>query len=98
MRRVLTVPLLTAACLSLAGCDQDAINFAKKTRDMLGGYQKQLEKQIAEAENHYLEYATLRADSTFTRRAFDLAAARSEMGEKLAFAYTDRSKEPSHIR
>jgi len=98
MRHFLTLPLVAAMCLCLVGCDKNAIDFAKKTREMLGGYQKQLEKQIAEAEYHYLEYATLRADSTFKRRTFDLAAARSETGEKLAFAYAEKSKQPSHIR
>ena len=98
MRNSLTLPLVAAACLGLAGCDNEAIEFASKTREMLGGYQKQLQRQIAEAENRYLEYATLQADSRFTRSAIDMAAVRSEMGEKLAFAYTDKSKRPSHIR
>lgn len=98
MRHVPVYSLVAAMCLGLCGCDEKAIDFANKTRDMLAGYQKQLQRQIAEAEKHYLEYATLQADSTFTRRKFDLAAVRSGIGERLAFAYADKSKQPSHIR
>lgn len=98
MRQSLSIGLAGSICLFLTGCDTDAIEFATKTREMLGGYQKQLQKQIADAENHYLEYATLRVDSAFTRRAFDLASVRAETGDKLAFAYVERTKRPSRIR
>ncbi len=98
MRQFLSILPAAIACLSLTGCDKDAFEFATKTREMLGGYQKQLQKQIAEAENHYLEYATLRADSAFTRRALDMVGVRSETGDKLAFAYVERTRRPSRIR
>lgn len=97
MRHLKKIALL-AGCLCLAACDRHAVDFAKQTRLMLAGYQKQLETQIADAEDHYLTYATLQADSAFTRLSYDLAAARAETGDKLAFDYTDKTKQPSRIR
>ncbi|MFN7920346.1 MAG: hypothetical protein U0Q16_09630 [Bryobacteraceae bacterium] len=90
---------LLAAVLSLTGCtDKDAINFARKTRDMLDGYRKQLEGQVDEAQKTYLAYSTLRADSDAKRLGHDRAALRDDFADKLALAYVENAKKPSHFR
>ncbi len=89
---------LVVAILGLSSCDKVAIQFATQTREMLDGYRKQLEAQVAEAEKHYLTYATLRVDSDMRRLGHERAALRDEVADKLAFAYAENAKKPSRIR
>jgi hypothetical protein len=75
--------LLLPALLFLSGCDQRAVEFARKTVDLLAEYQKRLDDQITASSAYYRQTAGLLAADDTRVNLGGLQAERNERSSEL---------------
>ena len=90
------LPLILA--VFLAGCDGDAIEFARRTRALLDEYQKKIDIQISAAAKYYMADADIGNSEARRQMNSTVAVDRDERATELAADYLERRKTPSLYR